>query len=189
MSMRPFFLLLAAALPSSSQTPPDTFGRTRLSLFAGGSLRPPQAAFTVAGRPLQGQLDRSPSFGLRLTRDLAGPVALDLSYRFSPSHLSSNAARLSLDLHQVSLGGLVYLCGARCELRPFLSAGADFNGYFLAPHSAAYRPGFHFGAGLEATLHRRFALRFDFRNHTVRFPSAPRVHDLQFSAAAVFRFR
>ena len=186
------FLAAGLPLPAPAQSSPaaavGSFGRTRLALFAGGSFR------------------HGPSFGARVTRDLAGPVALDLSYRFAPTRLSlqdsAASALVPVDLHQVSANALVYLCGARCELRPFLTAGADFNGFVPRANSSVsrqlplyYQPGFNYGGGFEAVLHRRFALRFDLRHHLSRFPAAPglppqpRMHDVEFSAAAVLRFR
>jgi hypothetical protein len=186
-------MLLAALSPRAlAQTAGEPCGRTRISIFAGGAPTTLRGRFIVEDRTTHAGLERSPACGARLTRDIAGPVALDTSCSFAPTHLNletnASADRLPHALHQASTNLLVFLCGARCELRPFLTTGADFNGYFprgpiQAPDPLLplwdrrvelpihFRPGSNFGGGFEAAFRRRFAVRLDVRDHVSRFPS------------------
>jgi len=126
------------------------------------------------GSPNDFQLDNGFRFGFRADFNTQGIFGHEIQYAYSRTALQENQptpAKQGMAIHEGGYNFLVYATKEGTRIRPFGTAGVQFENFVPPGSSAASgggntKYGFNYGGGVKVRLTSMFAVRLDLRQYT-----------------------
>ena len=176
---------------------PNAFGQdlnSRLTIFGGGSFLKGERAFVVVGDQFRSDFANGGKFGFRGTVDVDSHWAVEGTYSYGTNNLRIFELRVpprerafGTRVHQFAANALYFLNKPEDKMRAFVTGGLGLTRYSPTDAAKTFAATFefvdeaavissdtklslNFGAGVEAKVHDRFGVRFDFRDNMTRIP-------------------
>ena len=120
------------------------------------------------------KLDDGYRFGFRFGFNAGDHLGYEVQYAFNHAQLDQNGTKTAMHFHQGGVNVLYYLTGDKTGIRPFATAGVQFDD-FVPPggainYGSQNKFGANFGAGIKVHVKGMWAVRFDVREYVTGKP-------------------